>query len=299
MKKNLNIKIVFLLSLCVIFSGCTVVMLGLFSDVFDRFDGHGPFDSWVSDYPREEIFFYSGRNRLQGFIYGGDYNKGLIVISPGIYSYADEYDKMIRFLVDNEWRVFSYNCTGVDGSEGDSMRGLTQGILDLDAALTYIGNNDYFNDLPVMLAGFSWGGFSVCAVLNYNHNVKAVVSFAGFNSTQEAMEHQIVEEVGGIFYIISPQLWALEKQLFGDTAKLSAVDGINKSNIPVMLVLCYDDDIIPPNTISIYAHRNRIINPNFTYLYLDGDDAFGHYFKNYPEGKELYEQVNDFFENSR
>lgn len=299
MKKIKISIIVIAASVSLLISGCTIVMLGLLSNVFDRFDGQGPFDSWVSGYPRQEVFFHSGKNRLQGFVYGADSNKGLIVISPGIYSYADEYDKLIRRLVDNGWRVFSYNCTGVDGSEGESMRGLSQGILDLDAALSYINSASQFDGLPVMLAGFSWGAFSACAVLNYDHDVKAVVSFAGFNSTKEAMEHQIVEEVGGVYYIICPQLWALEKQLFGDIAKLTAVDGINKSNIPVLLVLCADDNIVPPDTISIYAHRNSITNPNFQYIYLDGDDAFGHYFKNYPEDRELYTQVNDFFENSK
>ncbi|MCL2229920.1 MAG: alpha/beta hydrolase [Treponema sp.] len=293
--KKIGMAIIFL---CLVCSGCTVILLELFSDVFGRFDGQGPFDSWVVNYPREEIFFYSGNNKLQGFIYGAGNNKGLVVISPGIYSYADEYDKMIRFLIDNEWRVFSYNCTGVDGSEGDSMRGLSQGILDLDAALRYIGNSNDLLDLPVMLMGFSWGGFSVCAALEYDHNITAVVSFAGFNSTQEAMKHQLVEEVGGVFYVISSQLWALEKQLFGETAKLTAVDGINKSGIPVMLVLCENDDIIPPDTISIYAHKDKINNPNFQSLYLEGEEAYGHYFKNYPEGKELYDRVNEFLGNS-
>jgi len=287
-----------IMSICLVFLGCTIVALEVYSGVFKRFDGHGPFDAWVADYPRQEVWFYSGKNKLQGFIYGGENNKGLIVIQPGIYSYADEYDRIIRHLVDNEWRVFSYNITGVDKSQGESMRGLSQSVLDLDAALTFIEKTSVFNGLPVMLAGFSLGGYAVCAALNYNHRINAVVSFAGFNSTKEAMEGQAVAEIGGIYYLMYPQVWALEKQLFGDIAKLTAVDEINKSLVPVMIVICSDDDIVPANTISIYAHRKSIINPYVEYVYLDGEDAFGHYFKNYPK-EELYEQVNDFLEKSR
>jgi len=298
MKKNIMIKILIIASLFLLMAGCTILALEIYSGVFERYDGHGPFNSWVADYPREEIRFYSGKNRLQGFIYGSENNKGLVVISPGIYSYADEYDRIIRYLVDRGWRIFSYNSTGVDGSEGDSMRGLSQGVIDLDAALTYIEKTSSFSGLPVMLAGFSWGGYSVCAVLNYTHSVNAVVSFAGFNSTQEVMETQAVAEVGGIYYLMSPQIWAMEKQLFGDTAFLTAVGGINKSHIPVMIVLCSDDDIVPVNTISIYAHRGSITNPHVEIVYLDGENAFGHYFKYYPK-EELYERVNHFFENSR
>ncbi|MCL2186446.1 MAG: lysophospholipase [Treponema sp.] len=244
------------------------------------------------------MYFYSGKNKLQAFIYGIENEKGLVVISPGIYSYADEYNLLITYLVDNGWRIFSYNCTGVDGSEGESMRGLTQGVIDLDAALKFINNNSDLKDLPVLLAGFSWGGYSVCAVLNYDHQIKAVVSFAGFNSTQEVMEYQAVAEVGGIYHLMSPQIWAIEKQLFGDTAKLTAVDGINKSGIPVMIVQCSDDDVIPANSVSIYAHRNNITNHKAETVYLEGEDAYGHYFKLYPK-IELYEKVNDFFDKNK
>ena len=291
------IKIAIITLICLVFSGCTIIALEIYSGVFERVEGDGPFDSWLAEYPREEVWFYSGKNRLQGFIYGGENNKGLVVISPGIYSYADEYDRIIRYLVDKGWRIFSYNMTGVDKSEGDSMRGLSQAVIDLDAALTYIENTGTFSGLPVMLAGFSMGGYAVCAVLNYDHRVDAVVSFAGFNSTRDVMKEQATAKIGGLYYLISPQVWALEKQLFEDIAKLTAVDGINKSLIPVMIVLCSDDDIVPVNTISIYAHRKNIINPHVEIVYLDGEDAFGHYFKNYPK-EALYERVNHFLENS-
>jgi len=296
MKRHL---IAIITTLCLVSSGCTVVALEVYSRVFDRVEGGGPFDAWVAGYPREEVWFYSGKNRLQGFIYGMENNKGMVVVSPGIYSYADEYDRIIRYLVDNGWRVFSYNITGVDKSEGDSMRGLSQSVIDLDAALTYVENTGAFSGLPVMLAGYSMGGYAVCAVLNYDrHRVNAVVSFAGFNSTQDVMKEQAVTEIGSIYYLLSPQAMAVEKQLFGDTAKLTAVNGINKSLIPVMLVLCSDDDIVPANTISIYAHRKSITNPLVEIVYLDGEDAFGHYFKNYPK-EELYEKVNYFLEKAR
>jgi len=298
MKKFSLIKIAVIVSVCLIFSGCTIIALEVYSNVFERVEGDGPFDSWIAEYPREEVWFYSGKNKLQGFIYGGENDKGLVVISPGIYSYADEYDRIIRHLADKGWRVFSYNMTGVDKSEGYSMRGLSQAVIDLDAALTYIEKTSVFDGLPVMLAGFSLGGYAVCAVLNYDHRVDAVVSLAGFNSTKDVTKEQAAAEIGGIYYIISPQVSALEKQLFGKTAKLTAVGGINKSPIPVMIALCSNDDIVPVSTISIYAHRKSITNPHVEIVYLDGEDAFGHYFKNYPK-EELYIKIDHFFDKSR
>jgi alpha-beta hydrolase superfamily lysophospholipase len=274
--------------------------LDVYSQQFGRIEGFNEntyytFITWKdmdqSKYPRQEVKFNSGENKLQGFIYGGSNNNGLVVISHGFGGTADHYFPMIMYFVDRGWRVFVYNNTGVGGSEGDSIRGLTQSAVDLDAALKYIENTSAFNDLPVMLAGHSWGGFAVCSVLNYNHNVNAVVSFAGFNIAQELFEEEGVGIAGGIFYALTPQFWAIEKQLFGDAAKLTAVGGINKSNIPVMIVQSSDDKVIRADTTSIYAHRNKITNTHVDIVFFDGENVTEHEFVNRSKAMEEYRET--------
>jgi pimeloyl-ACP methyl ester carboxylesterase len=284
--KRLRIVQVVALSFVVAgFVGCTVAALEIYSQVFARVeeasdDKFFPYLLWKeidrTKYPREEVHFNSDGNRLQGFIYGSANSNGLVVISEGLGGTADGYFPMIMYFVDKGWRVFAFNNTGVSGSEGESVRGMTQSVIDLDAALTYVKSSNKLNSLPVMLAGHSWGGYAVAAVLNYNHRVNAVVSFAGYNNGGELVNDMAVSFVGNIYYILSPQMWALEKQLFGSTAKLTAVGGINKSGIPVMIVQSSDDDVITPTKTSIYAHRSEITNPNVVIVYLDGDDAAGH-----------------------
>jgi dienelactone hydrolase len=183
---------------------------------------------------------------------------------------------MIMFFVDNGWRVFIYNNTGTAGSEGESIRGLIQSVIDLDAALNYVKNSKELNDLPITLAGHSWGGFAVCTVLNYDHNINAVVSFAGYNSGSELFEENGVASVGKRFYMLSKQFSAIEKQLFGDAINFTAIDGINKSGIPVIIVQSSDDDVIKADTTSIYAHRNKITYPHVEIVYFDSEDASGH-----------------------
>jgi predicted alpha/beta hydrolase len=310
-KRNYLTKIAIIAFPCFIFFGCTIVALGGVSLVFGRVEEPPKdefYDGWKEtdqvSYPREQVYFKSGGNRLQGFIYGGSNNNGLVVISEGFGATADKYFPMIKYFVDNNWRVFAFNNTGVSGSEGDSIRGLTQSLLDLDAALIYIENSSRFNGLPVMLAGHSMGGWAVCAVLNYNHNVKAVVSFAGYNKGRDALNKQgmSIPIFGSIFPIVMPQTWAIEKQLFGNTANLTAVGGINKSGIPVMIVQCSNDDTIPANTISIYAHFGEINNPNATPNYREGDNATGHkpfYTKDQTLDLTLMGTIDTFFNNSK
>jgi len=287
MKKH-NIAVTAIIAfLCFVFIGCTIVGLDTFSSSFGRVEelsGNEVASTWYFiwddidqiKYPRREVGFNSGGNKLQGFIYGGTNSNGLVIISHGLGGTADSYFPMIMYFVDNGWRVFAYNNTGVSGSEGESMRGLAQAVIDLDAALTYVNGSSELNFLPVMLVGHSQGGFGVCAVLNKNRNVNAVVSFAGYNTGSEVLKDNVTSMVGGLYYILSPQFWALEKQLFGDAAKLTAVDGINKSNIPVMIVQCSNDDVITPNGTSIYAHRGKFTNPNAEIIYRDGENATGH-----------------------
>jgi uncharacterized protein len=281
MKKwNKTVKIALLVFLCLVILaciGCTVVALEVYSQVYARVEDvkDNEFTTYITwkeidqvKYPREEVNLTSGENKLQGFIYGGSNNNGLIVISNGIGGTSDDYLPMVLHFVDKGWRVLCFNNTGVGGSEGKSICGLTQSVIDLDAALTYVIHSGRFSGLPVMLVGHSLGGFAVCTVLNLNQNVNAVVSFAGFNSSKEIFEEKGKAVVGNFFYLLTLQPWAIDKQLFGDKVKLTAVDGINKAGIPVMIVHSSDDESISAKTSSIYAHRSEINNPNVEIIFL-------------------------------
>ena len=283
-RKNMVIPISIILCLCFL-TVCTVVALKTYIRAFGRVNGHLD-GSYYSDitwndidqtrYAREEVRFSSGKNKLQGFVYGKTNSKGLVVISHGLGSTADSFIPMVTYFVDRGWRVFAFNNTGAGGSEGNGTRGLYQSLIDLDAALAYVENTGAFRDLPVMLLGHSWGGFAVCAVLNYNHKINAVASFAGYNSGMEVLREQGLAAAGVFYYGAIPQMMLLQKLLFGKVTKLNAVDGINKAGVPVLIVQCSDDFLIPAATTSIYAHREKITNPHVEIIYRDGEDATGH-----------------------
>jgi pimeloyl-ACP methyl ester carboxylesterase len=287
MKKRYITIIAVLASLCLAFIGCTFIVLEVYSGSFGRVEelsSNEVASMWYyiwddidhTKYSRKEVRFNSDENKLQGFIYGGTNDNGLIIISHGLGGTADAYFPMITYFVDKGWRVFAYNNTGVSGSEGENIRGLTQSVIDLDAALAYVKSSNELNNLPVMLVGHSWGGFAVCAVLSKKQNIRAVVSFAGYNTGSEVLKENVMSMIGGIYYTLYPQFWAIEKQLFGDMVKLTAIDGINKSGIPVMIVQCANDYVITPDGTSIYAHREKITNPDALIIYREGENATGH-----------------------
>ncbi|MCL2764218.1 MAG: alpha/beta hydrolase [Treponema sp.] len=273
--------------LCLIFSGCAVFANKTYFYVFGRIEEvpDTEFHTYITwkdidqnKYSRKNIYFNSGGNLLQGFIYGENNKNGLVVISQGLGNTADHYLQIIMYFIDKGWKVFSYNNTGVSGSEGDSVRGLTQSLFDLDAALAYINDLSELNDLPIMLVGHSWGGFAACAVLNYQWKINAVVSFAGFNNGNEVINNQGAIKIGGFFYLFSKEINDIEKKLFGGASELTAVGGINNAGIPVMIVQSSDDDVILAESTSIYAHRSSIVNPLAEIIFLDGENAAGHEF---------------------
>jgi pimeloyl-ACP methyl ester carboxylesterase len=285
MKRKTLLNFLTLTLLCLLLTGCKTIAYKQYSQVFVRVEEFSekkfsPYFTWneidQNKYSREEVFFYSGANKLQGFIYGNINNKGLVVISEGLGATADSYFPLIMNFVDQGWRVFAFNNTGVSGSEGDGTQGLCQSVIDLDAALTFVEKENRFANLSVMLVGHSWGGYAVCAVLSYPHRVSAVVSFAGFNYGRQVIDEIGYASVGKIYNSVKPHLLKIEKQRFGDIAQFTAVDGINSSDIPVMIVQCSNDNLIRPETTSIYAHREKITNPNVQIVFREGDEATGH-----------------------
>jgi dienelactone hydrolase len=280
-RKALKILFVSLVALLFFFSVGSMIFAKMFYDGhFQRLDepkytGLLRYND-VSGYDRIVVNFKSGKNTLTGYIYGENNQKGLVVISHGLGYGAEDYLAQTMYFVDHGWRVFAFGNTGTYESQGQSERGLPQSVLDLDAALSYIENNPSLNKLPVMLFGHSWGGYAVAAVLNYSHPITAVVSISGFNSPNELLLEEAKREMGLFGYLEYPFLVKYQSWLFGDNAKLSTVNGINKSDTPVMIIHGTADEEISFNGASIISHQDDITNPNVVYKIASTENHNGH-----------------------
>jgi pimeloyl-ACP methyl ester carboxylesterase len=230
----------------------------------------------VPEYNRKIVQFKSGKNTLTGYIYGEGTEKGLIVLAHGLGAGAESYLPQIIYFLDKGWAVFTYDSTGNHASEGKSMVGLAQSLLDLDAALTYVKGHDKLNHLPVMLFGHSWGGYAVASVLNYGHPVTAVASVAGYNSPMEILFEQAKDIMGPFAHVTYPFMWLYQNMLFGKTALAKAVDGINKTAVPVMIIHGDADNVISYTGAATIAHRNEITNPNVVYKTCSKEGHNGH-----------------------
>ena len=254
------------------------------------------YDHYKDAYPRRNVSFCSGKNRLQGYIFGEENTKGLLVFAHGINSGHESYLREILWMVDAGWRVFAYDATGSCTSEGRGTTGLVQSALDLHAALTYVESDETLKGLPVCLMGHSWGGYAVAAGLYFDHGVKACASISGYSDGIEMMMSFAGTNMGKVTTLLRPFAYLEHLFLFGKYATLTAVDGINRANVPVMLVHGTNDTLVRYDTTGIVAHRDEITNPNLIIYPMSdaGQDGHTSIFRNKKSVAEI-ERLNASF----
>lgn len=185
----------------------------------------------------------------------------------------------------------SFDNTGTHQSQGKSTIGPSQSLLDLKAALTYIKSNDKLNNLDIMLYGHSWGAYAVTAILDYDFNIAAVASIAGFNSPMELLKEQADNVLGVISPISYPVFLINQKMIFGNTIGVTATQGINNTDIPIMIIHGQKDEAIAYNGASIIANKDEITNPNVIYKTCNAENHNGH--NNLFQSKVATEYINN------
>lgn len=261
----------------------------------------------LSDFPgltRQRHTFPSNNGQtLVGYLYQQEdaavQKKAVVVFAHGLGAGGQTgYMDMFQYLTSRGYYVFAYDATGNDESEGEAIGGLPQGIIDLDYAIDYAYSIEEICELPFVLMGFSWGGFSVVNVLNYHPEVKAVASLAGWNKSMDLIEHHGSQVVGDKVKLIRPFVMAHEYLKFGEYAFSTAMKGFAKSDCTVMIVHGKRDDVVPFD----YGYGTY-------YEKYGNDDRFtfksyrsrGHDLSKEPDGDPhvaLLQEVADFFDRS-
>ena len=276
-KTKRRVKRVCIILIVTVLSYVLVSMAGsviAFRFIFARTNTVNAFEMTYEDidktkYPREEVYFPSGGNRLFGCVYGqGGNSRGLVMVINGINSCIDRHLPEIVWFIDHGYSVFTFENTGVGKSEGDGTVGIAQARLDTAAAIEYIKTADKLNKLPLLLYGHSLGAYAAAAALEDAPEVKAAVCVSGFDSPNENMRYNAKKYVGVLADIQYPFMCLQNFFLFGGKSDDTAVDAINKSNKPVLIVGGGSDDTVP-DEISILNKASSITNPNAVVVEID------------------------------
>lgn len=216
--------------------------------------------------------------------------KGIVVIAHGLGGGQNTYMDAADYFTSNGYFVFAYDATGNDNSEGESVGGLPQGIIDLDFALRYVKQADQYQNLPIVLFGHSWGGYSAGSVLNCHEDVKAAVLVAGFDYSADLFKQQGEAIIGSGINLFMPYISLYERLKFGKYAAYTAVDGFANSDAGIMVIHSKDDTTVLPK--NGYDKFHKIYGNSSRFKFIEYEDR-GHNDVYYSEASRHYkEQLN-------
>ena len=258
-------------------SGASVaVFMNLYDKAFSRYErpdyslipGLYFYDRVKDILPREEISFYSGNVRLQGYYYKCENPKGIVITAHGLHSGADDYIPIQKYFYDHSFSVFSFDYKGTYSSDGDSTVGACESIVDLDAAIKFVKSDSRFLGLPIFLFGHSWGGYAALAVLSIHKDIKACSAISAMVNGHSIINDKAKEYAGKMHYMTKGYIVVYQRYLFKEYVDYDAIKGINESNIPCYIAHGIDDKVINYFTQSVSSKKNLITNPNV--IFYDG-----------------------------
>lgn len=270
-------KIIFRLSIVLILLLLIIpflISVIVYEDNFGRrYESYAPMSRSIDEFTglnlQRYTFASNQGQKLAGYKYYKDVEmlKGVVIIAHGLgggghNSYMDVAD----YFTSNGYVVFAYDATGNDESEGSSVRGIPQGLMDLDYAIKFVKQSSDFDGLPIALFGHSWGGYSAGSVLNLHPDVKAVVMVAGFNKSLDIIEEEGKRIAGDAIHVLLPYISLYERIKLGKYASYNCIDGFENSDAGAMIIHSTADEMISQEMSfdvfkDIYGN-----NPRFTFV---------------------------------
>ena len=246
----------------------------IYEDNFgDRYETYAPMARSVDEFDGLNVKRYTfssdqGQN-LVGYQYYKtlENTKGVVVMPHGLVGGGhNSYMDVADFFTSNGYVVFAYDATGNDESEGSSVKGLPQGLIDLDYAIQFVKQTSDFDNLPIMLFGHSWGGYSVGSVLKLQPDVKAVVMVAGFNKSMDIIEEEGKKIAGDGVRVLLPYISLYERMKFGKYASYNCINGFENTEAGVMIIHSADDEMISKEKGFDVFYDQYKNNPRFSFV---------------------------------
>ena len=305
MKRIIKITSLFILSILLVHFVSTIIV---YESIFNyRCTSLTYLMPTIEDYENLEStrheFNTNKNNKLVGYLYSNKEieEKALVVFSHGLGSGGQiGYLEIYNYLTSNGYYVFAYDATANDESEGSAIGGLPQGIIDLDNTINYVKTIEEVKDLPLMLMGYSFGAYSVSNVLNYQTDIKAIVSIAGWNESINQIEYRSSLYVKDFSKVLVPFVRMYERMKYGKYATSKAMNAFDNTNSKIMIIHGENDESVPIEYgynmfYEKYHNDERFIfkyydNRNHTNIYYDEEKAIK--YDNFLTEFELYKSKN-------
>ena len=276
-----NVIVLLILVLLILPFGVSVFVYEQFFGI--RYETSGWQKYSIEDFEglsRTEYDFTSDQGqKIAGYLYyveNVDY-RGVVVFGHGFGGGGhNSYMECADYFANHGYYVYAFDATGNDESEGTSVKGFPQQVIDMDYAISYVETLPETKDLPVMLFGHSWGGYTVTNVIKYHPEVKAVVSLAGFNKSSDLLEAQGKEMVGDYISLLMPYIKAYEWMKFGSYATSTAMDAFADTDTAVMVYHSKIDTMVSREYGYDIWYDEYADSDRFRFILRDDIDGNGH-----------------------
>ena len=207
------------------------------------------------DLKAEPVSFTSDRGqRLRGAVYtcqGVENPAGLVIFAHGMGGGHLSYTTEIHTLARAGFKVLAYDNTGTMASEGKSLRSFYQATKDLRHAIAYVRASESLSGYKIVLAGHSWGAYTVCQTLAFEEaHVAGAVAFSPPDSVSAVICDSIARAIGIPMTWLRPALWIASVIRGGwDSRRRSSSVLLGTNRVPVLLLQGdADRDVLLPNS---------------------------------------------------
>lgn len=241
-----------------------------------RFDGGGDYFPYFSTlhpgFRRQAVSFPGGRgDTLRGYLFSYETPpKALIVLCHGYGMSLMDYLPECEYFCRAGYAVLAFDGSGVGSSDG-LLYGLPQHILDLATCLDYVNLNPDLSRLPLLLYGHSWGGYSTdCVSAVKPFPIRGIISASAFQVSTAGIGPHLERHWGKLAGLMLLGVRLFQRITFGPLANVTAVEGLQKTAAPVLILQSSDDGIIHYRDNYEVLYRAFQNDPKKTFLPLTG-----------------------------
>ena len=179
---------------------------------------------------------------LRGWFYHYDNpNPDRIVIFEhgmgcGHRAYLCEIERLAR----EGYLVYTYDHTGTAESEGESIRGFSQSLSDLNVCIKALKANPECAGKSLSLIGHSWGGYSSLNISAFHPDLTHIVAMSGFVSVPQMLR----QSFAGPLALFRRHFEKLEREVNPALYDLSADQSLPKATGKVLVVHSLDDHVV-------------------------------------------------------
>ena len=204
-------------------------------------------------------FKTSNNNQLNGNIYYyKEQYENIIIFACGYNMSKEQYLPEINFLSSLGYTVFCYDNLGTGSSEGKTLKGIPQSIIDLEYCINNIKN--LYPNSKITLVGHSMGAYACVNVLN-TKNVDKVIAISPFNNILDVVCENIRKKFGRNIFLYKTIYNILLRIRFKKYASYNTFDTIKYINTNVLIIHGEEDKTVNVNKCidSMISNNNSFI----------------------------------------